>query len=85
MDSLTLEPPSLNMSKEQQQRVMNEEYYRNMATTPQFATGEHISRIDSRSGGVNDTTNPSFLRDREKSFIERELLKQETINQRIDF
>ena len=34
IDSLTLDPPSHDLSYEQNQRVLNEEYYRNMATTP---------------------------------------------------
>ena len=79
LDSLTLEAPSRELSYEQQQRVLNEEYYRNMATTPQLAA-DRISKIDGKSEIVADSMEPSFLRD--ESFRERERLKQETINQR---
>lgn len=79
LDSLALEAPSRDLSYEQQQRVLNEEYYRNMATTPQFAA-DRISKIEGKSEPVADSMEPSFLRD--ESFRERERLKQETINQR---
>lgn len=83
-DSLTLEVPDVpshDISYDRGQRVRNDSYDRNMATTPQFAP-DRISRIDGKSEPVRDESRDlSFLQD--DSFRVKDKFRAlDTLNQR---
>lgn len=61
MDSLIIDAPEYDLSVDRSQRAMNQDYYRNMATTPQFAQ-DRISNINGKSGVVDDTQDISMLK-----------------------
>lgn len=50
-EDLSLEVPSRDVSYSRDGRILNEEHYRNIAKTPQFA--EPLSRIDGKSEAIN--------------------------------
>ena len=60
---------------------MNQEYYRNMATTPQFAP-DRISRIDGKSAVIDDSQDISVLKHYEETLRTNQRLMQDTINMR---
>ena len=83
MDSLSIDPPSYDLSHDKSQRALKADYYRNMTSTPQFAPT--VSKIDGKSEHINDTQDLSILKNSDDSLnlkLNQKLLMWDTINQR---
>lgn len=83
-DDLSLDVPSRDQSINNGRRVLNEDYYRNMATTPQFAP-DRISKIDGKSEAIHTPAHElSYLKElnQDESFKVKDRPRQDTFNMR---